>query len=192
MKYIKLFFTLIPLITICSCREYKIMDAGYDSNINFSNYKSFSWLPVNDTANNPYDNSKFRNALMKDFTKQMIKRKYILQPDTADFYLDLIVSNCKQTRLEDSLVPTVQLYMYHTSKSYVPPPRKYVSKTVHYIEDYVTINMVDRKTNQLILSVTSEADIDLGDVIPNSPNCVSKGLFKKFLKLQKESLGSNL
>jgi hypothetical protein len=143
-------------------------------------------MPVNDTANNPYDNSKFRNALIKDFTAQMIKRKYILQPNTSDFYLDLIISYRNQTRTEDSLVRNFpRTYPYYPGRTYNPSPGYYVPKTVHYVEDYIKINMVDRKTNELILSVTSEADINLGDEIPNSANCISKNLFKEYLKLQR-------
>ncbi|HEX7415151.1 MAG TPA: DUF4136 domain-containing protein, partial [Bacteroidia bacterium] len=145
MKHIKSFFAFTLLIATYSCREYKIIDSGYDSSIDFSKYKSFFWLPANDTANSPYDNSNFRNALVRDFTKQMVKHKYSLQTDSADFYLDLIVSYCNKTKLEDSLVPTVHLFPYYPGRTYTAG--RYVSKMVRYVEDYVTINMIDRKAN---------------------------------------------
>ena len=88
-------------------------------------------------------------------------------------------------RDEEIIARDPRTYPYYPGRTYNPSPGYYVPKTVHYVEDYIKINMVDRKTNELILSVTSEADINLGDEIPNSANCISKNLFKEYLKLQR-------
>ena len=177
-------FAFILMATLQSCQAYQVIDSGYDANIDFSKYKSFSWLPVRDTTNNSlYDNQEFRTAIIQDFTKQIIRRKYMLEKDTPDFYLDLNISYSKEIRYEDSLVPQAQSFV-----NYIPPryyPNKYATRKVDYVKDYVTINMVDRKTNQLMMSATSEADIDRGGEIPDTYNSITRNILRKFLKMKK-------
>lgn len=172
-----------------SCTAYQVIDSGYDANSDFVKYRSFAWLPVTDTTNSIYDNDEFRTAMITDFTKQIMKRKYILQNDTPDFYLDLIITFTRETRVDDSIVP-----QYHSDVHYTHPkyyPNKYVPRTVNYVKDYVTINMVDRKTDQLIASVTSEADIDRGGDIPDFYKSITRNILRKFMKMKKYATSPN-
>ncbi len=181
---INFIFVFILMVTLQSCQAYQVIDSGYDANFDFSKYKSFSWLPVRDTTNNSlYDNQEFRTAIIQDFTKQIIKRKYLLETDTPDFYLDLTITYSKEIRYEDSLVPQIHSYPYYVQPRYYQ--NKYVTRRVDYVKDYVTINMVDRKTNQLMMSVTSEADIDRGGDIPDTYNSITRNILRKFLKMKK-------
>jgi uncharacterized protein DUF4136 len=220
---INLLIASILLIITCSCHAYKVIDSGYNDEVNISNYKTFSWLPETDTTNSKYDNSEFRNSIITDFTKQLIKQKYTAVTDTPAFYIDLNISYSNQTRYEDYLVPQapqMQAYSNRVSggvSNMVAPrdikptvssgnnslstttfnfttsaprsycPNIYDTRAVCYIEDFVTINIIDSKTDEVILSITSEADINLGDGIPDSPNSIAKNLARKFQQLKKES-----
>ena len=222
-KIHKLLLAFIPFVT--SCTAYQVIDSGYDSNINFSHYKSFAWIPVSDSTNTPYDNSEFRNSLIKKITQQLIKQKYVATNDTPDFYIELIVSYTNQMRFEDVPVPQFIPYSNNqpmrgstsssanrgntnyqtTASNYVPTPRVHFESAgptksetpcktvaVGYMEDFVTINIIDSKTNEVILSITSEADIDCGNEIPDSSKSIAKHLVKKLLQMRKENFYSNL
>ena len=52
--------------------------------------------------------------------------------------------------------------------------------------------MVDRKTNQLIASVTSEADIDRGGDIPEFYKSITRNILHKFMKMKKYAVSSNV
>jgi len=185
----KFIYISVLIITLQSCTAYQVIDSGYDANSSLSKYKSFSWLPDIDTTNSRYDNKKFREAIINDFTKQIIKRKYVFELDTPDFYLDLNISYNNQTRDEDYIVPQYHSYVYYTHPKYYQ--ETYATKTVYYVEDYITINMIDRKTNQLISSVTSEADIDNGAEIPDAYNIITRNILREFLKMKKHAASSN-
>jgi hypothetical protein len=185
----KFIYIGLLIIILQSCTAYRIIDSGYDANSGFSKYKSFSWLPVIDTTNSRYDNKKFREAIINDFTKQIIIKKYVLELDTPDFYLDLNISYNNQTRDEDYIVPQYHSYVYYTHPKYYP--ETYATKTAYYVENYITINMIDRRTNQLISSVTSEADIDSGAEIPDTFNSITRNILRKFLKMKKYAASSN-
>ena len=223
MKRIQLLLlAFIPFIT--GCTAYTVIDSGYDSTINLSKYKSFAWLPITDSSNTPYDNSEFRNSLIKNLTKQLIKQKYVTVNDTPDFYIELIVSYTNKMRFEDVPVPQFVGYSNNlsirgntssasrgntnyqtTTSNYVPTPNVHFESegptkseipckmvAVGYMEDFVSINIIDSKTNEVILSITSEADIDCGNEIPDSSKSIAKHLIKKLLEMKKENLYSNL
>jgi len=114
----------------------------------------------------------------------MIKQKYLVNKDTPDFYLDLVITINKNTRYEDTIVHQAHDFMLRYNRPYTPPV--YATKMVKYIEDCITINMIDRETNRVVLSITSKADINIGDDIPNSSNVITKGLMKEFLRMRKE------
>ena len=112
-----------------------------------------------------------------------MKGKYLLNKGSPDFYLDLIISTHDTIKYEDSVAYQVHPYIYRINHPYTPPHYTITKKSV---ADYVTINMVDSKTNKLILSITSEANIKLGDDIPDSPTAITRNLMIRFLKLTKQ------
>lgn len=174
------------LLMLFSCSEYKIIDAGYDADVDFRKYRSFDWFPINDTTETIYDNMRFRSCLKRDFINRMLKKGYLVNVDNPDFYIDLIITYSNEQKIVDTIVPQIHPFPYRVGGNYYPTV--YAPKLVKYVEDNITINMVDRVSNKLILSITSKADINIGNTIPDSSSAITRNLMIKFLRMRKEAI----
>lgn len=176
---------IIPLLLLIfsSCSTYTKVYSDFDKSVDFSNYKTFAWLPDRaDTANSPYNNEIIRNNIRNYFGQCMSDRAYAFNAEAPDMLMQLVITNAKKTveRISNSN-PSLYYYRpyyfgsiyyqpYHYSYYYRYYPNYYyapsllaqgitTTQTVSYVNGAITLNLIDRKQNKLVWSGTAEGDI---------------------------------
>lgn len=186
MKY-KIFIPLLLLLGAIACSTgYILSNTDYDQTVDFSNYKTFSWIPHTDNDNTPYHNQIIFNNAINYFSHELAARGMVLDNDNPDILLELKVTESKKSRTESirSTVPTYYNYnnsfQYRAISPYNPyyniNPRAYyynrpfnynfnnytygyTTRTVEYTRGAITLNVIDRKQNKFIYTATAEADL---------------------------------
>lgn len=166
------------------CSVYTNVYSDYDRSVNFNTYKTFAWLPDSgvvmkkDTFNNtPYDNDIIRNNAKNYINHCFGERGYIIQTDTPDVLVQLVLLNEKKERIVAYPAYYYSPYYYHNHyyyPYYYPYydhytyygwgwNNYYYGYTPTYKESYVKgtiiINMFDRKLKRLVWTGSAEGDI---------------------------------
>jgi hypothetical protein len=70
--------SIVSIIVLAGCSTtYNAVSTDYDRSVNFSQYKTFAWLPDKaDTVNTPYNNEIIRNNIRNYFGQCMSDRGY--------------------------------------------------------------------------------------------------------------------
>ena len=165
------------IYALTGCGVYTEITTTSDNTADFSKYKSFAWLPDQyDTTNSPYNNEIIRNNLKNYFGQSFTERGFIVNLDTPDVLLQIVVANKKRER--EVINPPRHMHYYYCpyyycSRYYSPYPYDYYyhhyptycyamgycKETVRYVEGSITLNVVDRKQSKLIWSGTARGDI---------------------------------
>lgn len=171
--------------------SYNKVSSEYDKSIDFSKYKTFSWLPdVTDTIDSPYNNDIIRNNIRNYFGLCMSDRGYSFDTENPDLLMQLIITNTKQGRAHSNY-PTSYYSnpYYYGSKYYSPYHHEYYynghglnedddfgrsseyKRTYNrtYVKGSITLIFIDRKTKKVVWRGTAEGDID-------DPSQISKDL----------------
>ena len=100
MKKVLIRCSILFILNVSSaCEVYYDVASSTDNDINFSNYKSFAWLPDNtDTINRPYNNEIIRNNIRNFFGKCFFERGFIFDADSPDVLLQLMIVNQKRNK----------------------------------------------------------------------------------------------
>jgi hypothetical protein len=182
---------IIPLMLVfaafgCST-VYNLSYVDSDKSVDFTTYKTFSWIPHTDNDNTPYHNQIIFNNAINYFSHELVARGMMVNNDTPDLLFELKVTESKKQRSETvrSALPT---YNYNNSFQYraISPhnpyyninPRAYyynrplnynynnyaygyttATRTVEYTKGSITVNVIDRKLNKFIYTATVEADL---------------------------------
>jgi hypothetical protein len=173
----------IFIAMLFGCNDgYNTVSSEYDKSVDFTKYKTFSWLPdVEDTINSPYNNDIIRNNIRNYFGLCMSDRGYSFDAGNPDLLMQLIIKNTKKDRSNSNL-PTSYYYnpYYYGSNYHSPYPFGYYyngrglngeddygsssEKTQTYNRTFVngsiTLIFIDRKTNRVVWRGTAEGDID--------------------------------
>lgn len=179
---------MLLLFTAAGCSTaYNLTYADYDKSIDFTGYKTFSWIPHQDNDNTPYHNQIIFNNAINYFSHELAARGMTVDNDNPDVLLELKVTESKKSRTE-SVRSTVPAYNYNTSFQYraISPhnpyynvnPRSYyynrplnynynynnytysyTTKTVEYTRGGIILNVIDRKKNKFIYTSSVEADL---------------------------------
>jgi hypothetical protein len=181
------------LLIFSSCSTYTKVHSDYDRSTDFSNYKSFAWLPDKaDTTNSPYNNEIIRNNIRNYFGKCMSDRGYAFNAEAPDMLMQLVITNAKKT-VERTYNPRPSIYYYrpyyfgsvyyqpyHGGYFYRYYPEYYytpsllaqgvtTTQAIDYVNGAITLNLIDRKQNKLVWAGTAEGDI-------YDPSVISKDL----------------
>lgn len=171
----------IAIIVLVGCSTtYNAVSTDYDRAINFSQYKTFAWLPDKaDTANTPYNNEIIRNNIRNYFGQCMSDRGYQFDGESPDILMQLVITNAKKERVITSY-PSSYYYRpyYFGSFYYTPYPYGYyyrhypsygygysgfpgysTTQKQEYVNGSITLNFIDRKNNKLVWTGTAEGDI---------------------------------
>jgi len=187
MKYRFVILLLVTAIVSGCSTAYNLSYNDYDQTVDFSKYKTFSWIPHTDNDNTPYHNQIIFNNTVNYFSHELAARGMTLDNDNPDVLFELKVTESKKTRTEQvrTTVPTNN-YNYNNAYQYraISPhnpyynvnPRAYyynrplnynynsytygyTTKTVDYIRGAITVNVIDRKQNKFIYTAIVEADL---------------------------------
>lgn len=160
-----------------ACEVYYDVATSTDNDINFSNYKSFAWLPDNtDTINRPYNNEILRNNIRNFFGKCFFERGFIFDADSPDVLLQLTIVNQKRNKetvfyqnpwpyyYNRYYYHSIYFHPYHFDYYYRSYPVYYFTpnyyiQNLNYIEGSITLNVYDRKIKKLIWLGSTDVDI---------------------------------
>jgi hypothetical protein len=171
----------IAIIVLVGCSTtYNAVSTDYDRSVDFSQYKTFAWLPDKaDTANTPYNNEIIRNNIRNYFGQCMSDRGYMFDGESPDILMQLVITNAKKERVITSY-PSSYYYRpyYFGSFYYTPYPYGYyyrhypsygygysgfpgysTTQKQEYVNGSITLNFIDRKNNKLVWTGTAEGDI---------------------------------
>ena len=161
---------------------YNKVSSEYDKSVDFTKYKTFSWLPdVADTTNSPYNNDIIRNNIRNYFGLCMSDRGYSFDAENPDLLMQLVITNTEKGR-QYSSHPSAYYYQpyYHGSSYYTPYHHGYYyngrglgpnynygrhsdfreTYNQKYIDGSITLIFIDRKTDKVVWRGTAEGDID--------------------------------
>lgn len=188
MNKLSIIFISVAALGLTGCNPYHHIYSNYDQSIDFDQYATFAWgpdsasLPARDSfRNTAYDNDIVRNNAKNYITYEMGKRGLLVNVDSPDVILQLVLVNEKKEKIETyatSPYPYARYYYYNRfyfpyyypyyryytwfGWSY-PPYSPYWDQVTTYTKTYVrgtiTINMFDRKLGKLVWSGSAEGDI---------------------------------
>lgn len=169
----QIIFWCIPLMLILSnCTAYNKVYSDYDRTANFTQYKTFAWLPDSDTANTTFNNQIIRNNTLNYFTHCMGERGLQAEPESPDVLLQLVVRSLPKQMSITSAVHQGSVYGGRGNPYYYPNPNNYfypspflsarttyVTERVDYTESTITLNVYDRRLNRLVWTGTAKGDL---------------------------------
>jgi hypothetical protein len=170
--------TVLALI-LSGCSTYSKIYSDYDRSVDFTKYKTFSWLPDKaDTTNTPYNNEIIRNNIRNYFGQCMSDRGYSFDTENPDMLMQLVITNTKKERVTTTYPYNYYYRPYYYGSYYYHPYsfgyyyRYYPTyggygnwggysstQKTEYINGAITLNFIDRKTNKLVWTGTAEGDI---------------------------------
>jgi hypothetical protein len=192
----KCYFGILTLFILTgSCGVYTEIYTNADSTTDFSVYHSYAWLPDQiDTTDMPYNNGIIRDNIRNYFGQSMAIRGYIVNLDSPDVLLSIVVLNKKKERLiRETPEPdycryyrgSIYYFPYRGDYYYSQPfiycyPASYYTKKYEYMEGSITLNVVDRKQDKLIWSGTARGDIYDAAYINKNIHPAVKAIMKKY------------
>ena len=168
----------ILIVMAFGCKDtYNKVSSEYDKSLDFTKYKTFSWLPDKaDTINSPYNNAIIRNNIRNYFGLCMSDRGYSFDAENPDLLMQLVITNTKKGGM-DSTHPTSYYYNPYYYGSYYYSPYyygyyynghglygddyfgHYTAYNQQYVDGSITLIFIDRKANKVVWSGTAEGDI---------------------------------
>lgn len=189
MKKMLPVIAIVLLLASCST-TYQTAYSNYDRSADFSQYKTFAWLPDKaDTTSSPYNNEIIRNNIRNYLGQCLSNRAYSFNSENPDLLFQLVVTNTKKERVQTTAYPNLYYYnpYYFGSLYYYPYYNNYYyryyptygaysygiatsnTQKIEYVKGAITLNVIDRKANKLIWIGTAEGDI-------YDPSMISKDL----------------
>lgn len=191
---------IVTIISIFlnSCDIFTDVTISLEAKVNYSDYKSFAWLPDDyDTINSPYNNEVIRNNLKNYFGQNMSKRGLRFDKEAPDMLLQLVLQNSTKEKDISIQLPPKEFYYcsyYYCSQYYSPYPFEYYYKSknircnaygnciekIEYVEGAITLNVIDRKLDKVIWSGTAKGDIYDPDMIKRDIHPAVIRIMKQF------------
>ncbi|MDP2421358.1 DUF4136 domain-containing protein [Sediminibacterium sp.] len=170
---------LIVMLVGCST-TYNAVSSDYDRSVDFTQYKTFAWLPDKaDTGNTRYNNEIIRNNIRNYFGQCMSDRGYNSDLENPDLLMQVVITNAKKERVITSYPSSYYYSPYYYGSHYYSPyrfgyyynnypsygygysrfPGYSTTQKQEYVNGSITLNLIDRKANKLVWSGTAEGDI---------------------------------
>ena len=171
----------ILIVVLAGCgTTYNAVSSDYDRSVDFTQYKTFAWLPDKaDTANTRYNNEIIRNNIRNYFGQCMSDRGYNADLESPDLLMQVVITNAKKERVVTSYPSSYYYSPYYYGSHYYLPYRfgyyynyypsygygysRYsgysTTQKQEYVNGSITLNLIDRKANKLVWSGTAEGDI---------------------------------
>lgn len=140
-KKIILITCSLPLIFASGCTLYSVISTDKDSTADFTNYKTYAWLPDKDNSNNELNNQIMRNNIKNYFTHEMVENYgFTANPNTPNVLMEFKVTVVNKVKTEEHPVTnTVPNYStgypyqnnrypanpYSQNQYYTPQPNPY-------------------------------------------------------------------
>jgi hypothetical protein len=178
--------SLIAVIALSGCSLYNNSHSSYDKSVDFSKYETYAWLNSQKSqAPTPYYNDVIENNAKTYVDRYFKDRGYNVDTSKPDVLLELVLKSKKKTEEIETGNPynysnykynnysynpaynnnlyygnqyhnLYPNYSYITHYSYNPG---YRTKTRKYTESMITINVIDRVSNKMIWTGSSENDM---------------------------------
>jgi hypothetical protein len=192
------FLLLSVVIVLTSCGAYSIISSSTDLDTDYSNYRTFAWLPDQmDSTNVPYNNEIIRNNIKNYFGQSFSKRGFTVNLEEPDILLKIIIHNNKKEKIVVYSTfpgPFYQCNYYYGSSYYFPYssdyyyrhraaycyPANFYSQRFEYFESSITLNVFDRVGNKLIWTGTAKGDIYDPLFINKNIHPAVKSIMRKF------------
>ena len=171
-------FILVFIVVILSgCGAYSTIITSTDLEADYTNYRTFAWLPDQmDSTNVPYNNEIIRNNIKNYFGQSFSKRGYPVNLEEPDILLKITINNNKKEKIVIYSTfpgPFYQCRYYYGSSYYFPYssdyyyhlrsiycyPDNFFTQRFEYYESSITLNVFDRVGNKLIWTGTAKGDI---------------------------------
>ncbi len=170
----------ILIVMLAGCSTYSKVYSDSDKSVDFTQYKTFAWLPDKaDTANTPYNNEIIRNNVRNYFGQCMSDRGYNADLENPDLLMQVVITNAKKERVVTSYPSSYYYRPYYYGSHYYSPyrfgyyynyypsyrygysgyPGYSTTQKQEYVNGFITLNLIDRKANKLVWSGTAEGDI---------------------------------
>ena len=180
MKKIIWISASILIVMLAGCSTYSKVYSDSDKSVDFTQYKTFAWLPDKaDTANTPYNNEIIRNNVRNYFGQCMSDRGYNADLENPDLLMQVVITNAKKERVVTSYPSSYYYRPYYYGSHYYSPyrfgyyynyypsyrygysgyPGYSTTQKQEYVNGFITLNLIDRKANKLVWSGTAEGDI---------------------------------
>ncbi|CAD5265341.1 MULTISPECIES: DUF4136 domain-containing protein [unclassified Imperialibacter] len=182
---IKILMAIDLVIILAGCETYRTIYSNYDRSIDFTSYKTFAWAPDSiagqESENTPYDNDIVRNNVKNYITHGMTQRGFLVDVESPDLVLDLVLLNEKKERIVTYhsypysgyyfynpyyfpyYYPDRRFYTWHGwyGWGYRPPywGDQVTTYTHNYVRGTITLNMYDRQLKKLVWTGSAEGDI---------------------------------
>jgi len=105
-KSLYILLSFVFILCLVKCRVYNDIYSEYDHSTDFSQYKTFAWLPDSGIAarkdsfrNTAYDNDVIRNNAKNYINHQLVDRGLSIHVDKPDAVFQLILLNEKKQRI---------------------------------------------------------------------------------------------
>jgi hypothetical protein len=178
MKTVVPKFIVALAVFLSACNIYTDVTVNMPPKTDLTRYQTFAWLPdARDTNNSPYNNEIIRNNIRNCIGKSFTDRGYVLQLDTPDILLQVVITNTPKTKEviypvyppafyysryyfgSDYYSPYPQNYYYKSSRTLYCSPLGYCAEEIDFMEGSITLNVIDREKALLVWSCTAKGDI---------------------------------
>jgi hypothetical protein len=178
--------SLIAFIALSGCAMYNNTTSNYDKSVDFTKYKTYAWLDSQKSqASTPYYNDVVENNTKNYIDLYFKDRGYTVDTLKPDVLLELVLKSEKKTEevqinnpynysnntynnypynkryndnmyYNDANYNRYNNYNYSTHYSY---NQSYNTKARKYTQSAITINVIDRVSNEMVWTGTAENDI---------------------------------
>lgn len=187
MKKIRIYIILFVLLFFAGCTnyisQYKLSELAYDRTVDFTTYKTFSWVPIRMGDSLRAVEQIVYNNTVNYFANELKARNMSIDKENPDLLFELKVNETKERRAERirdtviairdndryrALAPDNQYYSLNPEMYYYTKPYDYeydgyiygfTADTLKFTNSTITLNVLDRKQNKFIYTATVEADL---------------------------------
>ncbi|MDQ6815124.1 MAG: DUF4136 domain-containing protein [Bacteroidota bacterium] len=179
---------ILAVLMVQACgTPYILSNADYEKSVDFTRYKTFSWIPQNANDSTTAQEEIIMNNTINYFSRELAARNMTLNNDNPDLLFQLQVAESKEQRSQRirETIPTINPYYYNNrryrafspyNRYYNLNPRSYfyrgpfnysynsytygyTTRVTNYTKSTLTLNVLDRKQNKFVYTATVEADL---------------------------------
>ena len=187
MLNLKNFLLASIMLTLAGCAPITVTRT-YDTSTNFSNLKTFDWMPnATISVNDPrvidhVVESNIKNAVLNELSKKGYKK---ISDGEPDFYIAYHASLKEKTR-DVTLTNYYGYSGYPETWAYWSGPSSTETYTVTFDEGMVVLDFVDPATKQPIWRGTAQAEVTLTDQPEQKRDRTNKAINKILAKFPPE------
>jgi hypothetical protein len=179
-------FFLFVAISLSGCAMYNNTTSNYDKSVDFTKYETYAWLnSQKPQAPTPYYNDVVENNAKSYVDRHFKDRGYTVDTLKPDLLLELVLKSEKKTeevrtnnpynysnntynnfpynqRYNDNVYYNDANYNHYGNYNYnrhYSYNQSYSTKSRKYTESAITINVIDRASNNMVWTGTAENDI---------------------------------